>query len=65
MEHQEDFFWIGGDMVDDFQLFEFLTNDTSHDEELVQPTPDFRQQPHMKWVETGISACLFYINISN
>ena len=43
----EDFFWIGGDMVDDHQLFEFLMNDTAHDEELVQPTPDAHQQPHM------------------
>jgi len=59
------FFWIGGNMVDDHQLFEFLIDDTTHDEELVKPTPDSHQQPHMNWVETDISACLFYINISN
>jgi len=42
-----------------------LINDTAHDEELVQPTPDSHQQPHMNWVKTDISACLFYINISS
>jgi len=47
MEHQEDFFWIGGNMVDHPQLFDFLMNDTAHDEELVQPTLDSHQQPHM------------------
>jgi len=38
-------FLIGSDMFDDHQLIEFLISDTSHDEELVQPTPDSHQQP--------------------
>ena len=47
MEHQED-----GDMVDDHQLFEFLINDTAHDEELVQPTSDSHQQKKAQHIQS-------------